>query len=667
MSNYPDSLDDLPIFSPSTSKAKSEPVPMIKSFRNNVSKRVGLRQKKNGRKGASRGGSPRRGRMAESVYNVGSSARRVVVKARVVKMNNLYGKKSAGLHMKYIERDGAGKDGKEAELFDSKTSNKDLTEWTEKNIEWAEHTEGEPHQFRVIISPEDAHELNLTEYTRELMERVQTDLGRDLVWTAANHYNTDNPHTHLVISGLDTNGEEVWIDREYISNGIRNRARELATQELGHRSELEIDTTLNKEITQERFTSLDWKIDKVSHGNIVDMSVYPDDIDARKLHGKLIARLDHLVGYGLAIKDNSHEYILQDGWDTNLREMGERGDIIKTLHKEIKADPTKYRIYDKDDHDNVVTGRLVRSGLHDELNDRFYMIVEGQDGSANYIVMDKVTDVTEYKRGSIVSVENYQDSWIKKSDYVIETFARSNQGIYDQKEHVEQVIKHPELLPNNVTPEGYTDAIGRRVSRLARFGLAQQLGSGLWKIEENLTAELSRRDQESPNPRKVRISTIDERLLQQQIKAEGRAWIDTIHVENNAPYSFGSELNQAIKKRQEFMQKELGLKGNEKGLLKMLDNIERQKLVQDYADSSLRHYKPLKQEMFTGTLHKKITAPSGQGYALITSGHNNGIDKEFSLVPWRDNMKRSLGKPVSFGLSKQNIPIVKTLTKGLQR
>jgi hypothetical protein len=56
-------------------------------------------------------------------------------------------------------------------------------------------------------------------------------------------------------------------------------------------------------------------------------------------------------------------------------------------------------------------------------------------------------------------------------------------------------------------------------------------------------------------------------LLQQQIKAEGRAWIDTIHVENNAPYSFGSELNQAIKKRQEFMQKELCNKLSENPLL----------------------------------------------------------------------------------------------------
>lgn len=667
MTNYPDSLDDLPIFDPSTSKAKTDSVPMVKSFRNNVSKRIGQRQMKTGRKGSVRGGSPRRGRMAESVYNVSSSARRVVVKARVVKMNNSYGKKSAALHLKYIERDGAGKDGKEAELFDSKSSNKDQVEWLEKNIEWANHTEGEPHQFRVIISPEDAHELNLTEYTRELMDRVQTDLGQELKWRAANHYNTDNPHTHLIVSGIDKNGKEVWIDREYISNGLRNRARELSTQELGHRSEHEIDSSLNKEITQERLTSLDWKIDNVSHGNIVDMSVYPDDINARKMHGKMIARLDHLVGYGLANKENGNEYTLQDDWKHTLRKMGERGDIIKTLHKEANADPSKYRVYDKNSHDNVLVGRLVRSGLHDELNDRFYMIVEGQDGSANYIKTEKDIDVSQFKRGTIVKIENYQDSWIKKSDSVIEKFANTNQGIYDKKRHSEHLKKHPESLPNGVTPDDYTNAISRRVNRLARFGLAQQLGSGLWKIDEHLTEELSKRDKENPNPRKVRVNTVDGRLIHEQVKAEGRAWIDIINSENNAPYSFGSELNKAIKDRKQFMQKELGLKWNQKDLLKQLDKLERKQLSEDYAEKTLRRYKPLKQGEFKGTLQKKITAESGKSYALITSDHNNGMDKEFSLVPWRDNMKRSVGKTVSFGLSKQNIPMVKTLTKGLQR
>ena len=667
MSKNTEPLDELPLFDPKPSRVKTDPVPAPKSFRNNVSKRVGLRQAKSGRKVSSQGGSPKRGRMGESVLNVGSHARRVVIKTRVVNMKTAHGKKSAKLHLKYIERDGAGIDGKDAELFDDKLTNKDQIEWTEKNIDWAEHTEGEPHQFRVILSPEDAHELNLTEYTRTLMERVQTDLGKDLVWTAANHYNTDNPHTHLVISGLDKSGKELWIDREYISNGFRNRARELATQELGPRQEYEIEASLNKEITQERYTSLDWKIEQVSHGNIVDMSIYPDDINARQMHGKMIARLDHLVSYGLAEKNGGNEYLLEEGWNTTLREMGERGDIIKTLHKAIHADPTKYRIYDKEDHDQQVTGRLVRSGLHDELNDRYYMIVEGQGGSAHYIKVDKGIDVSQYKPGSIISIENYQDPWIKKSDHIIESFATSHQGVYDLKKHTEQVANHPETLPHGVTPEGYTEAISRRVNRLARFGLAQSVGHGLWTIDENLTAELTLRDQDMPNPRKTRVKTVDGRLLTHQIKAEGRSWLDTLNPENNAPYSFGSELTQAVKDRQEFIKNELGLNGNEPDLLKQLDRLERQKWVDDYAEKSLRRNKPLRQEAYTGTLKEMISAPSGNRYALITSESNNGIDKEFALVPWRDTMKRSLGQRVSFGLSKQNIPFVKTWVKGLQR
>ena len=662
-----ETLDDLPIFDPKPARAKTDPVPTIKSFRNTVSKRVGLRQRKTNRKVSSQGGSPKRGRMAESVRNVGGNARRVVIKTRVVNMKTDYGKKSAKLHLKYIERDAAGVDGKDAELFDGQLTNKELVEWTEQNIEWSEHTQGEPHQFRMIISPEDAHELNLTEYTRELMKRVETDLGRKLVWTAANHYNTDNPHTHLVISGRDEAGKEVWIDREYISHGLRNRARELATQELGPRQDHEIEAALNKEITQDRFTSLDWKIEQVSHGNLVDLSVYPDDIDARRLHGKLIARLEHLVSYGLAEKDAGKEYLLQEGWGSVLREMGERGDIIKTLHQETQADPSKYRIYDQEAHDAVLTGRLVKSGLHDELNDRFYIIVEGQDGSAHYVKLGKGVDVSHYSRGSIIAIENYQDSWIKKSDPLIERIAKSHQGVYDLKKHTETLAKSPETLPKGVTPEGYAEAIGRRVNRLARFGLAQSLGQGLWLIDDNLTEELSRRDRESPNPRKIRIKTVDGRSLSGQIKAEGRSWLDTINPENNAPYAFGSELTQAVKARKDFMKNELGLQGNEPDLFKQLDRLERQKMVDDYADKSLRRNIPLKQASYTGTLTKVMTAPSGNRYALITSESTNGINQSFALVPWRDNMKRSLGQTVSFGLTKQNIPFVKTLVKGLQR
>ena len=64
-----------------------------------------------------------------------------------------------------------------------------------------------PHQFRLIVSPEDAERLDLKDYTRKLMGQVESDLGRKLDWKAINHYNTDNPHTHIVIHGLDQKGE----------------------------------------------------------------------------------------------------------------------------------------------------------------------------------------------------------------------------------------------------------------------------------------------------------------------------------------------------------------------------------------------------------------------------------------------------------------------------
>ena len=72
------------------------------------------------------------------------------------------------------------------------------------------------------------------------MARVEKDLGQRLEWAAVNHHDTDHPHAHIVVRGVDARGREVRFDREYISNGLRWRAQELATQELGPRTELEV-------------------------------------------------------------------------------------------------------------------------------------------------------------------------------------------------------------------------------------------------------------------------------------------------------------------------------------------------------------------------------------------------------------------------------------------
>ena len=118
--------------------------------------------------------------------------------------------------------------------------------------------EDDRHHFRFIISPEDAAELgDLRTFTRELMTDVARDLGTKLDWIAVDHWNTDNPHIHVLIRGRAEDGQDLVISRDYISRGFRDRAAERVTLELGPRSEREIRSALEREVEAERWTSLD--------------------------------------------------------------------------------------------------------------------------------------------------------------------------------------------------------------------------------------------------------------------------------------------------------------------------------------------------------------------------------------------------------------------------
>ena len=63
---------------------------------------------------------------------------------------------------------------------------------------------------------------NLEKFAKDLMKQVEIDTGQKLIWGAASHYNTDNPHVHIVVRGIDKFGDQVWLDREYISRELKN-------------------------------------------------------------------------------------------------------------------------------------------------------------------------------------------------------------------------------------------------------------------------------------------------------------------------------------------------------------------------------------------------------------------------------------------------------------
>lgn len=126
-------------------------------------------------------------------------SRRVTIKTLLVNHQRA-SPQSLAKHLLYIERDGVGRDGETGKAYGPQTDSADLDAFKERCAD-------DRHHFRFILSPEDAGELeDLRTYTRHLMNRMEADLGTSLDWLGVNHWNTDNPHTHIVVRGRDDRG-----------------------------------------------------------------------------------------------------------------------------------------------------------------------------------------------------------------------------------------------------------------------------------------------------------------------------------------------------------------------------------------------------------------------------------------------------------------------------
>ena len=131
--------------------------------------------------------------------------RRVVVKARIVRLKRT--SEGATAHLRYLQRDGTTREGERGRLYGPQTDAEDGKEFVERGRE-------DRHQFRFIVAPEDGDRLtDLRSFTRDVMSRMQDDLGTRLDWVAADHFNTGHPHSHVVIRGKDDTGKDLIIAR----------------------------------------------------------------------------------------------------------------------------------------------------------------------------------------------------------------------------------------------------------------------------------------------------------------------------------------------------------------------------------------------------------------------------------------------------------------------
>ncbi|MGY4430906.1 type IV secretory pathway VirD2 relaxase [Bradyrhizobium sp. F1.13.1] len=423
-------------------------------------------------------------------------ARSAMVKARVVRRMRSPGALRA--HIGYLQRDGVTRDGTPGKLFDAAGDDAD-------GRAFAERCEGDRHHFRFIVSPDDAGELaNLRSFTRELMDQASRDLGTPLDWVAVDHWNTEHPHIHILVRGRADDGEDLVISRDYIATGLRARAGDLVTRELGPRSEVEIRQVLETEVTAERWTRLDRALAREAGAADGVIDLRPDrDAGRDPLREIRIGRMRTLERLGLAEPAGPARWVLPGDVEPRLRNLGERGDIIKRLHKSLAKDgvarPPSSWALEAERHGEPIVGRLLARGHDDELKGSAFAIVDGVDGRVHHLKLSEIEAAGDGPVGGIVELRRFEDA---RGRTRIALAVRSELAL-DQQVAAEGATWLDRQLVARQSADfsraGFgaevRHALDRRIDVLAGQGLARRAGDKVI-LGRNLIETLRRRELE---------------------------------------------------------------------------------------------------------------------------------------------------------------------------
>jgi len=438
-----------------------------------------------------------RGRTASIQANrlLTGRSRVVVIKTRVVRQT----RRSAPLtaHLDYLRRDGVTRDGEKARLFGPETENADAGAFADRCAD-------DRHHFRFIVSPEDAADLaDLKGFSRDLMGQMEKDLGTPLDWVGVDHWNTDNPHVHIILRGRMEDGHDLVISPDYIKEGMRARAADLVTLELGTRTDLDIRHDLERQVEAERWTRLDRQLLRDGRATgVIDMAPAPDR-QPDEYQPLKVGRLRKLEILGLAAEVGPGQWVIDDKAEATLRELGERGDIIKRMHRAltergIHRGSASY-VLAAESLDTPIIGKLVDRGLDDELKGTAYAVVDGVDGRTHHIRLSDLDAAGDSAPGSIVELRRFDNA---KGERRVALAVRSDLDIERQVTAPgatwldrQNVAREPAALSDGGFGAEVRHALDRRAEHLVDDGFAERAGQRI-RFTANLIDRLRNREVE---------------------------------------------------------------------------------------------------------------------------------------------------------------------------
>lgn len=564
-------------------------------------------------------------------------ARRVIIKSRIVKLAGK-GFAAARAHMRYIERDGTTRDGGRGQLYGPDADKVD-------GKAFLDQARDDRHQFRFIVSPEDGAEYeDLKPLTRRLMTRMEEDLGTKLDWVAVDHFNTGHPHAHIILRGMDERSKDLIIAREYITQGMRERAAELVDLDLGPRTTDAIQDKLRGEVDQERLTSIDRTLLRDADAGRLVSSGANEAFDQTVRMGRL-RKLERL---GLADQMGAATWRLAPDLVDTLKRMGERGDIIRTMQRAFAARGQAPAVADQAIYDPAAAdarpllGRVIERGLSDEFNDRHYLLVEATDGRTHYVEIGKGENVEPHARGAIVRIEPVVIG-IRDADRTVAMIASANGGRYDVDAH----LRH-----DPSATEAFAETHVRRLEAMRRLtGGVTREADGTWIIAPDHLDRATAYEAARASDRPVAVETLSPQPLEKLVGAEAATWLDRELVANNPQplrdAGFGHDVRDAQGRRRQWLiaqgfAEEAG--GGTVYRPGILADLQRRELLRIGAQLSRELGMPFVESesgaRVSGVYRRPVDTMSGR-YALVEKS------REFTLVPWRPVLDRHVDKSVS--------------------
>ena len=530
------------------------------------------------------------------------------------------------VHLRYLAREGAGRGGESATLFDQVRDDVDRRAF-------AARCRGDPQHYRLMVEPgDDCPVPDIRGFGRRFMADLERERGVKLEWVAADHHDTGRPHLHIVLRSRSADGRRVSLGAGS-ADRLRARVRELATELLGPLPE----RVPPYETRKDQFTSADRVLLDHAVDNRLDISRVPDHWRATVLR-----RLAHLEDRGWIEVGGPERWSIP-------------GDLRLTLlrvHREKERSYSAARILRNSDWRDQ-SFRLVPAEL--EPGERFVggfvgveaftprrtglhcVVIDGVDGRLAHFGMRAASSVMCLDRvrpGAVIEVAG-EARGVRPSDRLIAEVAAERGGIWSMADHAQ------------VRPTDWPRFIRMHQARLESMsldGACRALGGGRFEIPADYCDRALQADLAKWGPADHQARVVDDRPLDEQVRAPGLTWLDRLMTHEARPVfagPFGDQVAEALPERE----KRLRMTGLGSGAPLVLSPADMRKLQAMELRSVME---PLEKTGKAVFLTKDGQQAAGQ---YVTRVHISGSpyavledQSAFHLVAWKPGMEAARGR-----------------------